>query len=107
MRSIESNQVETQCRLARCSNHMDSQDDPFASSEKAIMRHTNSTSYGIYVLLQDILTFAHKAGSWASACNGSCSTTCFAVMYYEFLAHSAYIAGPGDERYTSQCSERR
>jgi len=80
MRSIESNQVETQCRLARCSNHMDSQDDPFASSGKAILCHTNSTPYWENVLVQDILTSAHKAGS---------------TIFLRILQHSAIL---GDER---------
>ena len=55
MRSIESDQVETKCRLARCSNHMDSKDCSFASSERAIICHTNPAPYWKYVLLQDMI----------------------------------------------------
>jgi hypothetical protein len=59
MRSIESDQVETKCRLARCSNHMDGKDCSFESSESAIIRHTNPAPYWKYVRLQDMLTSAH------------------------------------------------
>ncbi len=38
---------------------MDRKDGSFASSERAIMCHTNPTSYWKYVLLQDTLTSAH------------------------------------------------
>ena len=41
MYSFESDQVETKCRLARCSNHMDGKDCSFESSERAITCHTN------------------------------------------------------------------
>jgi hypothetical protein len=59
MRSIESNQVETKCWFARSSNHVNSKDSSFASSEGAIICHINPTPYGKYVLRQDILTSTH------------------------------------------------
>jgi hypothetical protein len=81
---------------------MDTEDGSVAASERTTMCHTNPAAYGIYVLIQHRMTSAYKADSLAITCNGSCLTTCLAVMYYEFLAHSAYIAEPGDERETFQ-----
>jgi hypothetical protein len=75
MRSIESDQVEAKNRLTRCSNHMDGKDCSFESSEKAIICHTNPATYGIYILLQDMLASAQKVGSWARVYNSSCPTT--------------------------------
>src|SRR5260370_5810373 len=86
---------------------MDTKDGPFAASERTTICHINPAAYGIYLLIQHRMTSAYKADSLAITCNGSCPTTCLAVMYYEFLAHSAYIVGRGDERETFQFSERR
>jgi len=97
MRSIKIDPVETKYWLARCSDHMDGEDCSFESSERAIICHTNPAAYGIYFLIQHRMTSAYKADSLAITCNGSCPTTCLAAMYYEFLAHSAYIAELGDE----------
>ena len=59
MRSIESDQVETRCRLARCSNHIDGKDCSFESSERTIICHTYPATYWKYVSLQDMLISAH------------------------------------------------
>ena len=92
MRSIQSDQVETKCRLARSSNHMDGKNSSFSSSERAIMCHTNPTPYWKYILLQDTLTSAYKAGSRARNVVNPCMTTCFSTKLYDFLAHSATLS---------------
>jgi hypothetical protein len=56
MLSIKIDLVETQYRLARCGNHLDGKDGSCASSERAIVCHTNPAPYWEYVFLQDRLT---------------------------------------------------
>ena len=68
---------------------MDGKDSSFSSSERAIMCHTNPTPYREYILLQDTLTSAYKAGSRARNVANPCMTTYLSTKLYDFLAHPA------------------